>query len=153
MAKKSFQSGLEDLFMDALESPPIAKEKTVTSAKSEKKKKSTKSFSADLDSLFQETIEESVKEQAAQLKQGKKPRKPKPKPKAKRSKPSFGLDALIRQTVQTSKVTVPKDKKRVTFVFDKEKIEKLKSIARLEKAYLKDIVDSLVSEYISKHEN
>lgn len=148
MAKKSFQSGLEDLFIDALESPPKAKEKTTPSIKTEKKKKTTKNFSANLDTLFQETIEESVKEQAAQLKQKKKS-----KSKSKRTKPSFGLDSLIRQTVKTSKVTIPKDTKRVTFVFDKKKIDKLKSIARLEKAYLKDIVDTLVSEYIAKHEH
>ena len=36
--------------------------------------------------------------------------------------------------------------------FDQKKIEKLKSIARVEKAYLKDIVGELISEYIEKYE-
>ena len=37
----------------------------------------------------------------------------------------FGIDSLIRQTVETSTVkpAAPKNKKRVTFVFDQKKIE------------------------------
>ncbi len=146
MARKSFQSGLDDLFEEALDTTPKAKEKTTAKTQSKKSKSSTKSFTADLDAFFQETIEESVKEQAANIKAGKKSSKP------KRKKPSFGIDALIRETVKTSKVEVPKDKKRVTFIFEKDKIDKLKTIARLEKAYLKDIVNQLVSEYIAKYE-
>jgi hypothetical protein len=64
----------------------------------------------------------------------------------------FGLDALIRETVESSSVEVtPSNTKRVTFVFDEEKINKLKQIARLKKAYVKDIVDEIISEYLKEH--
>ena len=63
------------------------------------------------------------------------------------------MDSLIRETVETSKVEItPAEKKRVTFIFDKKKIERLKNIARLEKAYVKDIINQLVSEYIDQYD-
>jgi hypothetical protein len=68
-----------------------------------------------------------------------------------------GLDALIRQTVEPNReeikrAAVPKEKKRVTFVFDKKKLLKLKKIAKLEKAYLKDIIGGLISEYLDEYD-
>ena len=38
------------------------------------------------------------------------------------------------------------------FVFDKEKLAKLKEIAKMEKAYLKDIIGDVVSNFIEKYE-
>jgi len=43
--------------------------------------------------------------------------------------------------------------KRVSFVFDKSKLKKLKSIAKIKKAHLKDIIDEVVAEYLSEFEN
>lgn len=146
MAKKNFKSGLGDLLSDALDMPkekPIPKKRT--SRKTTSKKKVTKSFMSDLDTLLQESIEEGVQEQASKIKEGK------PKTVIKRKKPLFGLDALIRETVETSKVEVtPQSTKRVTFIFDEDKIEKLQKIARLKKAYVKDIINEIVSEYIEQ---
>ena len=53
--------------------------------------------------------------------------------------------------MEVVEVNVP-TKKRVTFVFDKEKLAKLKEIARTEKAYLKDIIGDVVSRFIEKYE-
>lgn len=67
-----------------------------------------------------------------------------------------GLDALIRQTVESSMMEVEPapalSKKRVTFVFDKQKLSRLKRIAKIERAYLKDIIGDLISEFIDDYE-
>ncbi len=146
MAKKNFKSGLGDLLSDALDTPkekPTPKKRT--SRKTASKKKVTKSFMSDLDGFLQDSIEEEVKEQANKIKAGKS------KATIKRKKPLFGLDALIRETVESSKVEVaPQSTKRVTFIFDEDKIEKLQKIARLKKSYVKDIINEIVSEYIEQ---
>jgi hypothetical protein len=146
MAKKNFKSGLGDLLSDALDMPkekPAPKKQTTR--KTTSKKKVTKSFMSDLDGFLQDAIEEGVQDQATKIKTGK------PKAAVKRKKPLFGLDALIRETVETSRVEVtPQNTKRVTFIFDEEKIEKLQKIARLKKAYVKDIINDIVSEYIEQ---
>ncbi|NJN78736.1 MAG: hypothetical protein HC803_10775 [Saprospiraceae bacterium] len=118
MAKKNFKSGLGDLLDNAMTGTPKAetKKRTRKSAKETASEKSNKSFMSNLDDLFQEAIEESVQEQAEKIKQNK-------RMTSKRKKPMFGLDALIRETVETSQAEVtPKNTKRVTFVFDEEKL-------------------------------
>jgi dTDP-4-dehydrorhamnose reductase len=37
-------------------------------------------------------------------------------------------------------------------VFDESKLNKLKSIARMERSYLKDIIDEIVEEFIKEYE-
>jgi hypothetical protein len=150
VAKKNFKSGLEDLFNDAMEGN-IAKNVSEKMATKKPSSKSKKSFSSGLESLFEEAITETTIESAQATKDGKKS-----KGSTKRSKPAFGIDSLICETVETSKierVTAPEGKKRVTITFDKEKLEKLKKIARLQKSYLKDIVNEVVGEYISEFES
>jgi hypothetical protein len=66
-----------------------------------------------------------------------------------------GLDMLIRRTVEAGSMEVEEErdgKKRLTVTFEKKKLEKLKKIARMEKAYLKDILGDIVAEYIRKYE-
>ncbi len=134
--KKTFSSGFDDLFSNVQE-----QKETSAPAKSTSKK----NFSDSLDSIFQDAIQDAFKEKAEQIAEGKTVKKTK-----RRTKPVFGLDALIRQTVEQSEIK--QDKKRVTFTFETEKIEKLRSIAKLEKARIRDIVNELVSDYIQKHE-
>lgn len=71
-----------------------------------------------------------------------------------RHRPGTGLDMLIRRTVERGEIEEEKSTgtKRLTVVFDKKKLKKLKSIARMEKAYLKDILGEIVGEYINKYE-
>jgi hypothetical protein len=40
----------------------------------------------------------------------------------------------------------------LTLQFDERKLEKLKDIARMEKTLLRDIIDSIVEDYISRWE-
>jgi predicted metal-dependent hydrolase len=148
MAKKKFKLGLGDLLDNAMDnnsSKVESNKRASNAAKRTSSKKPSKSFSDNLDDLFQEAIEESLQENADKIKK-------KNRTTSKRKKPMFGLDALIRETVESSSVEVtPSNTKRVTFVFDEEKINKLKQIARLKKAYVKDIVDEIISEYLKEH--
>jgi hypothetical protein len=144
--KKTFSEGLDTMFEQVMEEKQLTKNLAQSvSDKTERKGVAVKSFSSSLEELFNETIEETVREKATAIAQGKTPEL-----KERRTKPVFGLDALIRSTVEES--VVQSDKKRISFAFDVEKIEKLKSIARIEKARLSDIVDELISTYINKHE-
>lgn len=135
--KKTFASSFGDLFSGLEE-----QQNTATPAP---KQGSKKNFADSLDSIFQDAIEEVVQEKAEEIAEGKTVKKAK-----RRTKPVFGLDALIRQTVEDSEVK--RDKKRVTFTFETEKIDKLRSIAKIEKARIRDIVNELVTEYIQKYE-
>lgn len=138
--KKTFSDGLDALFDHAFDTV-----ETVSEKDEKKKGNSKKSFSNDLSYFFQDAIRDVVSEKASEIKQGKKPSKSK-----RRTKPNFGLDSLIKQTIEES-VTKP-EKKRVTFTFETNKIDQLKSIAKVEKARIRDIVGELISDYIKKYE-
>jgi len=144
MAKKknkSFSSGFGNLFSDLLEE----QQAEVIVPSTPPKSSSKKDFSTSLESLFEEAITEAVQEKAEQVTEGKAIKKDK-----RRTKPVFGLDSLIRQTVEQSEIK--SDKKRVSFTFETQKIEKLRSIAKLEKARIRDIVNELITDYIQQHE-
>ncbi len=161
MAKKNFIQGLDSIFGEENNQEKeltivSSKEKTTQPRTKSTKRKSSKDFTADLDSLLQEALQESV-EKHTQKKGNQLVAKSNKKDRRGRIKRTLsGLDALIRQTVETSldnndEPLAPK-KKRVTFSFDREKVDKLKSIARLEKSYIKDIVSEIVTEYIDEYE-
>ena len=46
-----------------------------------------------------------------------------------------------------------KGTKRITLTFDPDKLEKLKTIARRERTYLRDIIDEIVAEYLDEYES
>ena len=114
-----------------------------------KAKGNNKNFTFDLDTLLEQALHESediVEENKRRNTNAKKGETP----------TVSGLDALIRQTINfdTSKSN-SKDKKptkRVTFTVDKEKLTRLKQIARTENSYLKDIIAKLIADYISEYE-
>ena len=112
------------------------------------KKRSAKNFTSDLDSLFEDALRDTLQEKAQKIVKDD----GKTSPARKRKVPAlFGLDALIRRTVEGSIEEVDR-KKRVTFIFDKMRLAKLKKIARKEKSYLKDIIGEVMSEYIKEYE-
>ena len=171
MSKKKFKKGLESLFgdwggepiedvvleLERTEEPqPQSEEPTPHSKKdTDKKANAGKNFTTDLDSLFQEVMHESIGEQLELRKEKKKKKKAvKAKKKRKVIPRSGGLDSLIRSTVEDSimQIESTSNKKRVSFVFDKLKLKKLKSIAKLKKSYLKDIIDEVVAQYLSEYE-
>lgn len=167
MSKKKFTSGLESLFGDPHEqafkeeSPLIDVEETPkkqTSIPAEDRKggaatavakRSSKDFTSDLETLFEEALVETIEgkeEKAIQKKEIQRAAR-------KRRRPLSGLDALIRKTgdMEYVEVNVP-SKKRVTFVIDKTKLERLKTIAKAKKLYLKDIIGEVMSKFIEKQE-
>lgn len=176
MSKKTLKDGLESLFGIK---PASVEEETAfmgdnvlprkkkgkkapqrTATDTRKRSGSSKSFTADLESLFQTVVKESVaeeKKKAARQKQRSLGTAQSDTIKSVKSRrPMSGLDALIKQTAGENKEelkrnAVPKEKKRVTFVFDKKKLQKLKTIAKIEKAYLKDIIGDLISEYLDDY--
>jgi len=68
-------------------------------------------------------------------------------------KPMAGLDAILRSTVDPKSMRLgPGNTRRLTLVFDESKLNKLKSIARMERSYLKDIIDEIVESFIKEYE-
>lgn len=109
--------------------------KTPKTRKNKARKSLRKSFSTNLDILFEgpKAVEDNAE-----------------KPKDARL---AGIDLLIKGTLEGSQRIVQQvapEKKRVTFILDKEKLAKIKQLAKAEKAYIKDIFDRVVSEYLEK---
>ena len=169
MSKKRFTDGLESIFGEVHEETfdrgllvEEKQTKTTTRTKSTatktKKRSSRKNFTTDLDSLFDGSLSEVVEEKL-QEKRTVSPRKNmKGKSKSiehtqRARRPLSGLDALIRQTLDSGSLAYdPNAKKRISFTCEKAKLDKLKKIARQEKAYLKDILGDIVASFISEYE-
>lgn len=157
MSKKKFTDGLDSIFGGSVEetlpegSPLLVKtEKKVEPKRKERsKKRSSKNFTSDLDSLFEDVLTETLEDKAKKIIKDKAKVSPK---RRERTDALFGLDALIRRTVETSLEGHENLKKRVTFIFEKSKLKKLKKIAKEEKAYLKDIIGQVMAEYIEEYE-
>lgn len=143
MSKKKFTSGLESLFVE------IATEEQGVIAQSGdgERKQGNKDFSSDLAAFLASAFEESLGEQLAQAQTGG----------AKRENPiaASGLDLLLRSSLSPKSMEIHNQHptRRITLIFEAEKLEKLKTIARLEQAQVKDIVNDIVAEYIKKYEN
>ncbi len=148
MSKKTFSEGLDDLFSNA-----HAGEAAV--AQRPERRSGHKNFMSDLDSLVQEALEESLERFDANQPDTT---TPSGKTKATRANISYrssvsGLDALIRQTIDVQEIATDEasGKKRLTVTVDRSKLEKLKAIARLENSYMKDLLVSLIDEYIEEY--
>jgi len=167
VSKKKFTDGLESLFGmahedDLQESSPLlvdTREEVIVDKpvrkKKSSKKKSGKSFTSDLDSLFTAAISDALDKKTKKPEAVAEESASKPSAlKRARRKPLTGIDALIRQTIAGSRIDYDEGtaKKRVTFIYDKNKLARLKAIAKVEKAYLKDIIGKVVSEFIDDYE-
>lgn len=163
MSKKKFTDGLESLFHSQHQekgsgttflegTDPGTETETRTSVK---KSSPRKNFTTDLDSLLEEALQESFEEQMHQRENDSLASKTQVfHQQTHRRRPGSGLDMLIRRTVERGAIEEDQatGTKRLTVTFDKEKLKKLKTIARLEKAYLKDILGKIVAEYIQEYE-
>lgn len=161
MSKKRFTDGLESLLStpedaglqgNALLSAESNTAKSKSPAAAEpspesSKKAQGKRFTDDLQAFLMEAFEESFERQMQQV-------PAEAEIKKRSTKPMEGLDALIRSTVEPSRVQFDQHAatRRLTLQFDERKLEKLKTIARMEKTLLRDIIDSIVEEYISRWE-
>lgn len=153
MGKKRFSSGLDDLFSELHHEEPkggAMSELSVSSAP-ERKHAPVKRFSNSIDALLQDALEESI--QQFEARQQHTPVNTKSKSASKAGvfpRVSTGLDALIRETIDVKSFEKEEESgiKRLTVAVDRTKLDKLKTIARLENSYLKDLLVHLIDEYI-----
>lgn len=158
MSKKKFTYGLESLFDNSddhlMTATALPKASAMSSHASDtepnSKRPAGKNFTADLDSLFHDALRETVEEQ---LKKSIGVNELPPETGRSVVKTLSGLDALIRSTADEEETPQSyKPTKRVTFVFDNSKLEKLKHIARKERAFLKDILNEIITGYINDYD-
>ncbi len=155
MSKKKFKDGLESLFGGpAIAEPslpdnsPILEETQRESKKKAlkvkaKRSKSGKNFTSDLDTLFETVVEDNIRGAKTGSNSGNR------SPKRANRPPVVGLDALIQRTSDAD-YDYTSTKKRVTFIFEKKKLDKLKQIAKTQNTYLKDIIGNIIGLHIDK---
>jgi hypothetical protein len=162
MSKKKFNDGLESVFIiDKAERAGVGSSflmgdnsHEVEVKAVEKRTNNHKNFLSDLDSLLQEALHDNINDfnrgmssSSSAVSTGK----------SKSNNPTearsyAGLDSLIRQTVDLKNFEQDElGKKRISFSVDRSKLDQLKSIARLEKAFLKDVLSKLIDEYIHEY--
>lgn len=164
MSKKRFTSGLDTLFEQTNEGHgQVSASRNVASLQNTEgdthlvasKKIGSKNFTSDLDALFNEAFTEVVEEKIEKMRResGLSANDPFGE-QEKRFKASLsGLDALIRSTVDQSLAGLEHAPvKRLTIMFENQKIEKLKNIAKLEKAFVKDLVSGVLNEFIENYD-
>ena len=156
MSKKKFSEGLDDLFKDqpadeGFWGHPAA------DMPARDRKTAHKNFMHDLDVLLQEALEENLEKRESDdlptAVSASVSNKSKSTSTTVHRAPGSGLDALIRQTIDVQEMTTDEEsgKKRLTVAVDRSKLDRLKAIARLENAYLKDILVQLIDEYIQEY--
>lgn len=151
MSKKKFSSGLDSLFEISKQ-----QEVVIADASSEQElqvaerpvvsKKSSKHFTSDLSSLFEDSFNDPKSDSEATVNQGSYRKIP--------VRTLSGLDVLIRETVEQSSIEFNDvlTKKRITFTIDNDKLEVLKSMAKQRNVFLKDIIGEIVTNYLkNKH--
>ncbi len=141
-------------------------------------KATSKNFTSDLESLFRDALTDTFEEavlsesqateevKAIEEKPSPQPEKiisrerkasPEDKPVRVRRRVSTpggsGLDLLLRQTSDEAILEYESPTKRVSFVFDKEKLKKLKRIAKQRQLFLKDVVGEVVAKFINEYES
>lgn len=163
MSKKKFLDGLESIFGHASDdnlsedSPLLVSEKPKGRSRSKvtrkrRKSSSTKNFTSDLDSLFEGVLQETMQEKAHKMTKGLDTRTL--STKKRNRKPISGLDALIRNTtgIENLEEELKASIRRVSFAFDARKYKKLKSIAKEEKTYIKDVLSNIITDFLKNYE-
>lgn len=155
MSKKRFSEGLDDLFSDSKSSVgTLFGNDVVTAAPDPVRRSGNKNFMSDLDALLQESMEESFEKlETSRTDDAIPSSKSKSSTLKSASDAPSGLDALIRETIDIKEIETDEStgKRRLTVAVDKTKVEKLKAIARLENAYMKDLLVALIDDYIREY--
>ncbi len=155
MSKKRFSEGLDDLFSDNKANVGgLFGNDTAFVAAPVERRSGHKNFMSDLDNLLHEAMEESFEKlEHAHSDDGIASNKSKSSTREMRSSLPHGLDALIRETIDIQEIATDEStgKRRLTVAVDKSKVEQLKSIAKLENAYMKDLLVALIDAYIEDY--
>ncbi len=132
--------------------------KTVPTKSKKSIKRNTKNFHSDLEELFQEAFQEKMEqlqeEEKETVEATSAPEKKVPAPaRVRKIRPRMGLDSLIRNTQNLSpeEIQVKKDQKRVTFLYSKEQLEKLREISKKDSRFMKDIIGEAVTQWIEDY--
>jgi hypothetical protein len=166
VSKKKFSSGLDSLFdvpediqdtMAAEAAPSVFEEQNgntrIGSVSTMTRKASSKNFTSDLDSLFSDAFTDAVEEKVEKLRRASGIEDPFEDNRRAYKQPLSGLDALIRSTIDTSLAGFDHAAvKRLTIFFENYKVDKLKSIAKSERSFVKDLVNGVLTEYINNYE-
>ena len=152
MAKKRFAAGMEDLF-----NTETTEVRVLTSAHSDpeedsfqeevggsERRPASKRFSSQLEALLAEAFDNLTEEGSSTSDSEESA--------GQSRRPRSGLDLLIRSTTSDTEEFKPQSHttRRVTLIFPKEHLEKLKLLAKQENVYLKDIINKLVSKYLTE---
>ncbi len=167
MSKKKFSGGFDTIFnpeaetgtgdvgtkdllnMTTLSASNAGPDMPITKAL---KRPGVKNFTNDLDSLFKDAFTEAVEEKIDKIRKQSGIGNQDDSMNISR-KPLFGLDALIRSTVDASLAELQQATiKRLTIIVENQKVEKLKSIARMERSFMKDIISGVLNEFIDSYE-
>jgi hypothetical protein len=152
LSKKRFTEGLESLFSEAAEDAPRKERRQPArrdlapgpEVEAESKDAPGKGFSSELHAFLQDAFNESFEEQLTREKRGG--------ARPARQAPS-GLDALIRNTLSPETLEVdPDTSRRLVVTFREAQLQKLKTIAKLKKTYLKEIIHEIVEDFIERYE-
>ncbi len=151
MSKKKFSSGLDSLFEISKQQEVVVTESSgdkelQVAERPQVSKKSSKHFTSDLSSLFDDAFNEPSSGSEATVNQGSYRKVP--------VRTLSGLDVLIRETVEQSSIEFNDvlTKKRITFTIDNDKLETLKALAKQRNIFLKDIIGEIVTNYLNnKH--
>ena len=151
--KKSFSSNLANLFEQRLTEDNAQDKPSMFEAKKEEEKKTKKStakrttrksFSTNLEHLFQESLDILDGDISSAKRQNL----------AKSGKRAVGIDLLIKRTtaenVNVKREAVKPMTKRVTVVLETDTIDMLKSIAKEQKRPLTKLMAQLVEEFLEK---
>jgi lipopolysaccharide biosynthesis regulator YciM len=163
VSKKKFTNGLESIFTDtgkedtylgensAFMTDEYQEEEEEVKVVPVARRASAKNFTSNLNSMldnsmatsFESFIEEASGTTSSKASHFKKPL----------LKPTVtGLDALIRQTIGDINDEHTNLKKRITVILDQMTIEKLRSIAKNESAYVKDVIENVIDQYVKNYE-
>ena len=66
-------------------------------------------------------------------------------------KKQAALESLLTNEPTGGESRQPVDEIRATFIVDKHKLQLLKDLAYIERRQIKDVVDEMLTEYLSKH--
>lgn len=149
MAKKRFTEGMESLFGDSHSDTKATHalslfpdDPSPSASKDEERRSQGKGFTSQLEAFLAEAFDAITTEEYTS-------EYPDEDASARSRRPRTGLDLLIRSTAdQEDFKPQMHTTRRVTLVFPKEHLEKLKTAAKDQNLYLKDIINQLVERYI-----
>lgn len=149
MSKKRFSEGLDELLQPTDSNTTTVAQLQAQGALRERRSNASKNFVRDLEALFEEAMIDL--EDAPESDSNTPPMGVAPSSAPARS---AGIDALIRptQTPSTEATEPAAALKRLTVTIERAKLEKLRSLARVENLYLKDLLQRAIDDYLKKYE-